>query len=59
MNIAGPNVELTVHQDYDFDYSDDGDDANESGSADVENQYYTAKCMSSSPPTFLCSEPLL
>lgn len=31
-------------EDYGFDYSD-GDDANESGSADVENMYYTAKCM--------------
>lgn len=34
-----------VWQDYDFDYSDDGEDPNDSGSADVENQYYTAKCM--------------
>jgi hypothetical protein len=32
-----------VHQNYDFDYSD-GEDANESGSADVENMYYKAKC---------------
>lgn len=30
-------------QDYGFDYSDN-DDAGDSGSADVENVYYTAKC---------------
>ena len=34
-------------QDYGFDYSDN-DEANESGSADVENMYYTAKCASHS-----------
>ena len=45
------SAELTYCQDYDFDYSDDGDDANQSGSADVENQYYTAKCASSLSPT--------
>jgi len=32
-------------QDYGFDYSDN-EDANESGSVDVENMYYKAKCMS-------------
>ena len=32
-------------QDYDFNYSD-GDEANESGSTDLENMYYTAKCSS-------------
>jgi len=31
-------------QDYGFDYSDN-EDANESGSVDVENMYYKAKCM--------------
>ena len=31
-------------QDYGFDYSDDDDEANNAGSADVENLYYTAKC---------------
>ena len=25
--------------------SDDDDDANDAGSADIENMYYTAKCM--------------
>jgi COP9 signalosome complex subunit 2 len=30
-------------EDYGFDYSD-GDDADDAGSADVENMYYTAKC---------------
>ncbi|CAL1694252.1 unnamed protein product [Somion occarium] len=30
-------------EDYGFDYSDDDDDANQAGSADVENMYYTAK----------------
>lgn len=30
-------------EDYDFTYSDNDDDANESGSADVENMYYVAK----------------
>jgi len=38
------SVDLDLNfQDYGFDYSD-GDEANESGSADVENLYYTAKC---------------
>ncbi|KAF8516095.1 PCI domain-containing protein [Gautieria morchelliformis] len=37
-------------EDYDFDYSDDGEDANDSGSADVENQYYTAKSMKEDNP---------
>jgi hypothetical protein len=32
-------------QDYGFDYSDN-EDANESGSVDVENMYYKAKCTS-------------
>jgi len=31
-------------EDYGFDYSD-GDEANQSGSADVDNMYYTAKCV--------------
>lgn len=30
-------------EDYGFDYEDDGSDA-QGGDADVENQYYTAKC---------------
>ena len=30
-------------KDYGFDY-EEGDDENESGSADVENMYYSAKC---------------
>lgn len=34
-----------MSQDYGFDYSDDDDDDNNAGSADVENMYYTAKCM--------------
>ena len=36
---------LPQSQDYGFAYSDD-DDGNEPESADVENMYYTAKCMS-------------
>ncbi|KZP28944.1 PCI-domain-containing protein [Athelia psychrophila] len=36
-------------EDYGFDYSD-GDDANESGSADVENMYYTAKSKKEDTP---------
>ena len=41
-------------QDYGFDYSDN-DEANESGSADVENLYYTAKCLSAAPAIPLSS----
>jgi hypothetical protein len=37
---------LPTLQDYGFDYSDN-EDANESGSVDVENMYYKAKCASS------------
>ncbi|KAF7968928.1 hypothetical protein HWV62_28812 [Athelia sp. TMB] len=36
-------------EDYGFDYSD-GDEANESGSADVENMYYTAKSKKEDTP---------
>ena len=32
-----------VYQDYNFDYSDDGE-GEEAESADIENMYYTAKC---------------
>ena len=38
-------LSYTHIQDYGFDYSDN-EDANESGSADVENMYYKAKCLS-------------
>jgi hypothetical protein len=31
-------------QDYGFDYSDNDEDADESGSVDLENMYYVAKC---------------
>lgn len=48
-------VVLTLYQrkrqDYGFDYSDN-DEANESGSADVENMYYTAKCVFQPSPLF-------
>ncbi|KZV83147.1 PCI-domain-containing protein [Exidia glandulosa HHB12029] len=37
-------------EDYDFDYSDGGDDQEEGGSADVENQYYTAKGLKDDDP---------
>ncbi|EJD45749.1 PCI-domain-containing protein [Auricularia subglabra TFB-10046 SS5] len=37
-------------EDYDFDYSDGGDDQEEGGSADVENQYYTAKALKDDDP---------
>ena len=39
-----PTISIYSLKDYDFTYSDNDDDANESGSADVENMYYVAKC---------------
>lgn len=39
-------IHNTRYQDYGFDYSDD-DEGNDSGSVDVENLYYTAKCTTS------------
>ena len=39
---------VTLSQDYGLDYSD-GDEADEAGDVDVENLYYTAKCMSRTP----------
>ena len=35
-------------QDYQFDYSD-GENGDDSGTVDVENMYYTAKCSFSTP----------
>ncbi len=53
--VCDPSVDLHIahrlrSQDYNFDYSDD--EGNETGSADVENMYYTAK----GEPYMLCFE---
>ena len=41
---AQPDSRLTLPQDYGFEYTDDDDDGEAAAGADMENQYYTAKC---------------
>lgn len=43
-SALGSDFIFLGYQDYGFDYSDNDDDANISGSIDIENMYYKAKC---------------